>query len=428
MRGVFAMRITAVGIVAIGLALAVAGAAVSQESNTPSRSSGMSPQRLERVTAAMERAVAKGEVAGAVALVYRHGTIAYVSARGFQDKEAGMPMKRDTIFALASMTKPITAVAVMMLVEEGKLRLDEPVDRLLPELAKRKVLKDPTGPLSDVRESPRPITVRDLLTYRIGIGQTGYAGIPESAPIAKAFAAVQTGPAQTADDYMKRLGALPLITVPGERFLYNTSSMVMGVLISRAAGIPFEQFLERRIFKPLGMVDTAFWVPAAKRSRLAVTYHNGPTPGSLVPSEPRRLSEPPVFPSGAGGLVSTVDDYLKFARVLLHNGEADGVRLLSRKSVELMTQDHLTGVPFKQFFISDTFFSNAGFGFGLEVQTKRTGLGPSVGSYWWNGATGVSWIGDPKEDMIYLRFIQKTDGAGGFADEFQTAVYQAIVD
>ena len=422
------MRITAAGIVAIGLALAVAAAAASQESNAPSRSSGMSPQRLQRVTAAMDRAIARGDIAGAVALVYRHGTIAYVSARGFQDKEAGTPMQRNTIFALASMTKPITAVAVMMLVEEGKLRLDEPLDRLLPELAKRTVLKDPTGPLSDVRESPRPITVRDLLTYRMGIGSTGYAGIPESAPIAKALGLVQTGPAQTGDDYMKRLGALPLITAPGERFLYNTSSTVTGVLISRAAGMPFDQFLETRVFKPLGMVDTAFWVPADKRSRLAVTYHNGPTPGSLVRSDARRLSEPPVFPSGAGGLVSTVDDYLKFARVLLHNGEADGVRLLSRKSVELMTQDHLTAVPFKQFFVSDTFFSNAGFGFGLEVQTKRTGLGPSVGSFWWNGATGVSWTADPKEDMISFRFIQKTDGTGAFADEFQTAVYQAIID
>jgi CubicO group peptidase (beta-lactamase class C family) len=422
------MRITAVGIFAIGLALAVAGSAVSQGSSTPSHSSGMSPQRLERVTAVMDKYIANGALAGVVALVYRHGTIAYVSARGFQDKEARTPMTRNTIFALASMTKPITAVATMMLVEEGKLRLDEPVDRLLPELANRKVLKDPTGPLTDVRDSPRPITVRDLLTYRIGIGQTGYAGIPQDAPIAKAFAAVQTGPAQTGDDFMKRLGALPLITNPGERFLYNTSSMVMGVLISRASGIPFERFLETRIFAPLGMVDTAFWVPAEKRARLATTYHTGPTPGSLVASEARRLSEPPVFPSGAGGLVSTVDDYLKFARVLLHNGEADGVRLLSRKSVELMTQDHLTSVPFKQFFINDTFFSNAGFGFGLEVQTKRTGLGPSVGSYWWNGATGVSWTADPKEDLIYLRMIQKTDGAGGFGEESQTAIYQAIVD
>ena len=422
------MRLTAVVAIPLGVAAVAIGAAGSQEARVSSGSSGMSPQRLERVTAVVDKYIANGELAGVVTLVYRHGTIAYVSARGFQDKEARTPMQRNTIFALASMTKPITAVATMMLIEDGKLRLDEPVDRLLPELAHRKVLKDPTGPLDNVRDASRPITVRDLLIYRMGIGNTGYAGIPDAAPIAKAFARVQTGPAQTGGDYVKKLGELPLIAEPGERFLYNTPSMVLGVLIARASGIPFDQFLESRIFKPLHMVDTAFWVPEQKRSRLATVYRRGSQPGTLVRSEGRRLSEPPVFPSGAGGLVSTVDDYLQFARMMLHNGEVDGVRLLSRKSVELMTQDYLTAVPHKQFFINDTFFSNAGFGFGLEVQTKRVGLGPSVGSYWWNGATGVSWTADPKEDMIYLRLIQKMDGAGNFGDEFLTAVYQAIID
>jgi CubicO group peptidase (beta-lactamase class C family) len=422
------MRLTAVVVIALGLAVAAIGSAISQESRASSGSSGMSPQRLERVTAVVDKYIANGEVAGVVSLVYRHGTIAYVSAAGFQDREARTPMQRNTIFALASMTKPITAVATMMLVEEGKLRLDEPVDRLLPELAHRKVLNDPVGPLNNVREASRPITVRDLLTYRMGIGNTGYAGIPDDAPIAKAFAGVQTGPAQTADDYMRRLGGLPLLNEPGERFLYNTPSMVMGVLVSRASGMPFDEFLQARVFKPLGMVDTAFWVPENKRPRLATIYQQGSKPGTLVRSEGRRLSEPPAFPSGSGGLVSTVDDYLKFARMMLHNGEVDGVRLLSRKSVELMTQDYLTGLPYKQFFIRDTFFSEAGFGFGLQVQTKRLGLGPSAGSYWWAGATGVSWIADPKEDLIYLRMIQKLKGSGNFGDEFQTAVYQAIVD
>jgi CubicO group peptidase (beta-lactamase class C family) len=420
------MRLTAVTAIALGLMVAALRAADSQEVRVPSGSSGMAPQRLERVTAVIDKYIANSEVAGVVALVYRHGTVAYVSARGVQDLETRMPMQRNTIFALASMTKPITAVAIMMLVEDGKLGLDEPVDRLLPELARRTVLRDPTGPLDNVRDASRPITVRDLLTYRMGIGNTGYAGIPDAAPIAKALGRVQTGPDQTADDYMKRLGELPLITEPGERFLYNTASMVMGVLVSRASGMPFDQFLASRIFKPLGMVDTAFWVPEQKRPRLATVYQRGSQPGTLVRTERRRLSEPPVFPSGSGGLVSTVDDYLRFARMMLQNGEVDGVRLLSRTSVERMTQDYLTAVPHKQFFIRDTFFANAGFGFGLQVQTKRVGLGPSVGSYWWNGATGVSWTVDPKEDLIYLRMIQKMGGAGGFGDEFQTAVYQAI--
>ena len=422
------MRLTAVIALAVGLTVAAIGAAGGQEGRLPSNSSGMSPQRLERVTAVMDKYIANGSLAGVVALVYRHGTVAHVSARGFQDIDTKVPMKRNTIFALASMTKPITAVAVMMLIEEGKLRLDEPVDRLLPELAKRKVLKDPAGPLDNVRDVSRPITVRDLLTYRMGTGNTGYAGVPNEAPIAKALGAVQTGQGQTADDYMKKLGELPLYTEPGDRFLYNTASQVMGVLVARASGMPFDKFLETRIFKPLGMVDTAFWVPEAKRARLASVYQQGPQPGTLVRGEGRRMSEPPVFPSGAGGLVSTIDDYLKFARMMLHHGEVDGVRLLSRKSVELMTQDYLTAVPHKQFFISDTFFKDSGFGFALQVQTRQAGFGPSPGSYWWNGATGVSWVADPKEDMIYLRMIGKTSGAGNFADEFQTAIYQSIVD
>jgi CubicO group peptidase (beta-lactamase class C family) len=371
------MRLTTV-VIAFGLAAAVIVAVDGQEVRGSIGPSGMSAQRLEHVTAVVDKYIASGDLSGVVSLVYRHGTVAYVSARGYQDIASKTPMKRDTIFVLASMTKPITAVATMMLIEEGKLRLDEPVDRLLPELARRKVLKDPTGPLDNVRDVSRPITIRDLLVYRMGVGNTGYHGIPDSAPIAKALAAVQTGPTQTGDDYMKRLGELPLVYNPGERFMYNVPSMVLGVLVARASGMPFDKFLEARIFKPLGMVDTAFWVPEQKRARLATVYQRGQD-GKLVPSLPRRLSEPPVFPSGAGGLVSTVDDYLKFARVLLHNGESDGVRLLSRKSVEMMTTDYLTAVPHKQFFISDSFFSNAGFGFGLEVQTKRVSFGPSSG-------------------------------------------------
>src|SRR3989442_63832 len=283
------MRSTAFVVIAFGLAAAAGGSAISQESRASSGASGMSAQRLERITAVMDKYIANGEVAGVVALVYRHGTIAYVSARGLQDRDARTPMQRDTIFALASMTKPITAVAAMMLVEEGKLRLDEPVDRLLPELANRKVLKDPAGPLDTVRDASRAISVRDLLTYRMGIGHTGYAGIPDEAPIAKAFVGVPTGPAQTADDYMKRLGRLPLLTEPGERFLYNTPSLVMGVLVSRASGMPLDRFLEARIFKPLGMVDTGFWVPEHKRPRLATIYRQGPQPGTPRRSGGRAL-------------------------------------------------------------------------------------------------------------------------------------------
>ena len=409
----------------LGIMIAAKGTAISQPD-----ASGLSPERLERVTAVLDKYIAAGELAGAVSLIYRHGEIAHLSARGFQDKDARTPMQRDTIFGLASMTKPVTVVAAMMLLEQGKIRLDEPVDRWLPELAGRKVLNDPSGPLDEVHDSPRPITLRDLLRYTMGIGVMGYAGIAPEAPIAQAFAAVRGGGEVTADEFMKRLGALPLVYAPGDGFMYNTASRVTGVLISRVSGMGLDRFMETQIFEPLGMNDTGFWVPAHKRARLATYYRAGEQPGTLVrvDNDGTRYMKSPVFPSGAGGLSSTVDDYLRFARMMLNKGEIDGVRILSRKSVELMTTDHMPKEPHKRFFISPDFWRGAGFGFGLEVTTQRLDLGPSVGSFWWYGATGVAWTVDPHEDMIFLRFIQRRGGPSGFGADYMQAVYQAIVD
>ena len=402
-----------------------AGSTVSGQSGA----SGMSPERLERVAAAIDKHVATGELAGAVSLIYRHGEIAAVSAHGFQDLAARRPMQRDTIFGLASMTKPVTAVAAMILVEEGKIRLDEPVDRWLPELADRKVLNDPSGPLDEVHDSPRPITLRDLLTYTMGLGSMNYAGIAATTPIAQAFATVRQGEI-TPDEYMKRLGQLPLAYAPGDRFMYSTPSRVTGVLISRVSGMGLGEFMARKIFEPLGMHDTGFWIPEQKRTRLVTYYRPGDGPGALVPTADNntRYASPPIFPSGSGGLASTVDDYLQFARMLLHQGAVDGVRILSRKSVELMTMDQMPKEPHRRFFIWPDFFEGAGFGFGVELKTERSDLGPSVGSFWWNGATGVAWTADPQEDLVFLRFIQQRSAPAGFAADYTQAVYQAIVD
>jgi CubicO group peptidase (beta-lactamase class C family) len=402
-------------------ALPVAAAAQTQPAQA-----GMSAARLDRITQVTDKYVAEGALSGAVTLVYRKGQLAYAAARGYQDLATKVPMRRDTIFAMASMTKPITAVATMMLIEEGKLRLDEPVDRLLPELANRMVLVDPAGPLTNVRPTPRPITVRDLLTYRIGIGVTAYAGLPDDAPISKAFAELSK-PGDTADQFMAKLGALPLVYAPGERFMYNTPSTVLGVLIARASGMPLDQFLETRIFRPLGIKDTAFFVPPAKRGRLATVYA-ADAQGKLVPAGRQAPETVPVFPNAAGGLYSTADDYMRFARMLLNKGELDGVRILSRPGVEMMTRDYLTDEAPLSFFISKGFFSSAGFGYGLQVENKQTGYGPSPGSFWWQGATGVSWTADPKEQMIYVNLIQRMGSYAPYNSDLLTAIYQAIDD
>ena len=418
------------GLIAAPLALGIVFAAIST-AVSQSNVSGLSPERLERVTAVLDKYINAGELAGVVSLIYRHGEVAHVSARGVQDTDTLTPMARDTIFGLASMTKPVTAVAAMMLVEEGKIGLDEPVDRWLPELADRKVLDHPTGPLDEVHDAPRPITLRDLLRYTMGLGSMGYAGVPPEAPIAQAFAQVRGGRGEiTADEYLARLGALPLVYAPGERFMYNTPSVVAGALISRVSGMGLDQFMDTKIFTPLGMHDTGFVVPADKRARLATYYRGGEPPATLVrvADNETRYLERPLFPSGAGGLASTVDDYLTFARMLLNKGEVDGVRLLSRTSVELMTTDQMPEEPHRRFFINEDFWRGAGFGLGLEVTTQRLGLGPSVGSFWWHGATGVQWTADPNEDLIFLRFIQRRGGPRGFSADYMRAVYQAIFD
>lgn len=413
-------------VVACLAALSMVTLPVTALAQTRPAEGGMSAARLERITQVVDRYVAEGALSGAVTLVYRKGQLAYASARGYQDLATKAPMRRDTIFAMASMTKPITAVATMMLIEDGKLRLDEPVDRLLPELANRMVLVDPAGPLSNVRPSPRPITVRDLLTYRIGIGVTGYAGIGDDAPISKAFAALSS-PGDTADQFMAKLGALPLVYAPGERFMYNTPSTVLGVLISRASGMPLEKFLETRIFRPLGMKDTAFHVPAEKRSRLATVYAAGGD-GRLVATGRQAPETVPVFPNAAGGLYSTADDYMRFGRMMLNKGQLDGVRVLSRPGVEMMTRDYLTTEAPKSFFIFDDFFASAGFGYGFQIQNRQTGYGPSPGSFWWQGATGVSWNADPQEQMVYVNLIQRMGSYPPYGADIVTAFYQAIDD
>ncbi len=355
---------------------------------------GLSPARLERVGAVLRGYVDRGEVAGAVALVHRHDQEACFFAVGARDRALGEPMKRDTIFRWASMTKPIIAAALLTFVEENQIRLFDAVDRWLPELANRKVMRNPSGALDDLVPSPRPITLHDLLAYQMGIGWGPSA-------LGGRLMALTAGPVGTAlklgkealapDAWMAKLGAMPLPYAPGERWLYHTPGDVAGVLLSRMSGKSLEAVLRERIFEPLGMADASFHVPAAKRSRLAVMYTKEPGQERLIVAdgaENTQLGAPPIFESGGGGLVGTLDDFQRFGRMLLRQGELDGVRILSRKTVEAMTTDYLTAEqhlhPFANFDRYDldgsAMWSHRGFGYGVSVRTSRVGLGPSAGS------------------------------------------------
>ena len=282
---------------------------------------GLSRARLGRMHDVMTGYVERSEVPGLVTLISRRGEV-HVDAIGAKAYGESDPIQRDTIFRISSMTKPITAVATMILVEECKLRLDEPVDLLLPELAGRQVLKSLEGPLDDTVPANRPITVRDLLTFRMGFGQM--MAPPDAYPILKAANEQQIGmgpPSPSTqpapDEWMRRLGQLPLMHQPGEKWMYNTGADVLSVLIARASGQPLETFLRERIFEPLGMKDTSFSVPGDKLDRLATSYWTNFMSGKIEvfdAANDGQWSRPPAFPSGAGGLVSTIDNYLAFFR------------------------------------------------------------------------------------------------------------------
>jgi CubicO group peptidase (beta-lactamase class C family) len=400
-------------------------------------SGGLSAARRGRMHDVMAGYVARGEVPGLVTLVSRHGET-HVDVIGAQAIGGSGTMRRDTIFRISSMTKPITAAATMILVEECKLRLDEAVDRLLPELAERRVLTRLDAPLDDTVPAQRSITVRDLLTFRMGFGQM--MAPPDAYPILQAANAQQIGmgppnpssmPAP--DEWMRRLGSLPLMHQPGERWMYNTGSDVLGVLIARAAGQEFETFLRERIFEPLGMKDTGFSVPAAKLDRLATSYWANAETGALEVFDEAaggQWSRPPVFPSGAGGLVSTIDDYLAFGQMMLNKGKYGNERLLSRPSVETMTTDQLTPAQKAVSGLLPSDFDNRGWGFGVSIVTRRDDLAATLGRYGWDGGLGTSWSSDPGEDMVAILMTQRAAFPlfSGVYLDFWTSAYQAIDD
>jgi CubicO group peptidase (beta-lactamase class C family) len=352
-----------------------------------------------------------GVMSGVVTILWRNGEIAQINTIGRRNIERDLPMQRDTIFRIASMTKPVTSVAAMMLVDDGKLSLDDPITRWAPEFKDMQVLKDPEGPLDHTYPAPRDITIDDLMTHRSGLAYSFTSVGPIAHAHHEALGDVLSSE-MGADAWMKALGGLPLSFPPGERFHYGHSTDVLGYIVGRIAGMPFRDFLMKRIFEPLGMVDTDFYVPPAKRERAATVYKLEADGVTLTPVAFKDYDAPPAFTGGGGGLVSTADDYLTFARMLLGKGEVDGVRLLKSETVELMTQNRLTDAQRAIPFMGFPFWMGQGFALGLSVivdAEKQAWMGAGTnGAFGWPGAFGTWWRGDPAENMVMLYLIQNS--------------------
>jgi CubicO group peptidase (beta-lactamase class C family) len=369
---------------------------------------GFDPAKLALVRPALQGFVDSGELAGIVTLTSRHGEIVQAEAIGWSDLETHTPMRPDTLFRIASMTKPITSVAALMLIEEGRIALADPISRWVPELSNPRVLRDAAGPLHDTAPAQRAITIEDLLTHRSGVA---YAFFSEG-PIKQAYERTLGDPAMnrsTPDEWLAALGTLPLAYQPGERFHYGHSTDVLGFLIGRVEGKPFRQVLQERVFAPLGMADTDFWLPQERRRRLASLYRYDEHAGRLAKVEPEMYDEPPAYTPGGGGLISSAADYHRFARMLLGEGALDGVRLLRPETVRLMWTNRLTDAQRHIPFAGMPLWQKSGFGLGLSIAEDPIDnfyACGAPGSITWPGIYGTWWQADPVNDLVMIYLIQ----------------------
>jgi CubicO group peptidase (beta-lactamase class C family) len=378
---------------------------------------------FDRLDAALDAHVGSGAVSGLVALVAQ-GEAVHVHVAGVKDIDVGAPMTRNTVFAVASIGKPLTAAAALMLVEDGVLDLDGPVERWLPELADARVIRSLDSDLEDTVQAKRPITLRDLLTMRFGLGAV-FAD-PAGSPLLQRMAELEVAPGpklfdHSPDEFMRRIGSLPLVHQPGERWLYHTGIDVAGVLIARASGMSLGEFQRERIFEPLGMADTGFHAPA---ERLATCYWRNPETGELDvwnPDSGSSFAEPPPFEAGGGGHVSTVDDFLAFGRMLLGKGEYRGNRILSAQSVEAMLADQITPAQKAASPFFPGFWDTHGWGLGIAVVTAPDEISPVPGRFGWWGGFGTTFYADPHSDTVALLFSQRMMSSAddtAMSDEF----------
>jgi len=368
-------------------------------------------KKEEPLQKVLQKSVDEGQLAGAAVLMQRQGETSFAAA-GWRDIEANSPIERDTIFRIASMTKPITSVAALMLVDEGRIALDEPISRIAPEFSAMRVLRTPTGPLDDTVEAERPITFDDLLTHRSGLTY----GDPHRSPLSAAYRERLGGDIDTEvnpDEWIQRLAELPLIAQPGSAMYYGNSTDLLGLLIARIDGTSLGDMLRRRILGPLGMKDTGFFVPPEKRNRRAAAYgfdENGRLVkrltwgGVVVEERPTEMA----YESGAVGLWSTLDDYLSFARLFLRDGEVNGVRLLRSETLRKMMTNQLTDEQRANsvFLGRKPFAIGRGFGLGVSVvmeqDRKDMFRRGNPGTVSWPGAYGGWWEADPVDDSAFV--------------------------
>jgi CubicO group peptidase (beta-lactamase class C family) len=387
---------------------------------------GFSPQRLQRLSAALEHYVDSGQIAGSVTIVARHGKVAYLKAFGERDRASHSPMKVDSIFRIASQTKAIVTTAAMILQEQGKLLIQDPVSKYIPEFAHTTVAVPKDGGGYDVVPAERPITIRDLMTHTSGYdyGDGIAADRWKAAGIEGYYLSNRD---ETIGELAAKMASLPASAQPGEKWIYGYSIDILGAVVEKAAGMPLDEFLERQIFQPLDMKDTYFFLPPAKRDRLATVYANVDGKLELAPEDGwngqgKFVDGPRKCFSGGAGLVSTAMDYARFLQMILNEGELDGHRILGRKTVELMSVDHLHGIPFNP---------GEGFGLGFDVlkDLGARGMPGSVGELGWGGAYHSEYWIDPVEDMVVVHLTQLIP-AGDVDDhtKVRALVYQAIAD
>ncbi len=418
-------------LVAVLLVVGLTPAAARAQALTQTRpeSVGLSSERLARLGRQLDEYAEKKQLAGGVALVARKGQVAYVKAFGQRDIEAGAPMREDSIFRIASQSKAVISVAAMILQEEGKLLTTDPVGKYIPEFAETTVAVPKEGGGYDVVKAKRPVTIRDLLTHTSGVSYGG--GIAkdkwEEARITGYYFADRDEPIAAT---VARMGKLPFDAHPGEAYIYGYNTDILGVVVEKASGKPLDQFLQTALFEPLGMTDTHFYLPPNKSDRLAVVYApTGPTglkksPDGGSDGQGAYVSGPRKSFSGGAGLLSTARDYGRFLQMMLNGGELDGHRILSRKTVELMTVNHLANVKFP-------WTTGVGFGLGFSVlqDVGARGTPGSVGEYGWGGAYHSTYWVDPREELVVVYFTQLIP-AGGIDDhgKLRTLIYQAIID